>query len=212
VILSYKPERGSCLVFNHDITHDGGELLIGQKYILRTEVLYEHCHIDDSDAVASNFMQRVSSPESPPYCFGLSNTISALEHGVVDTVIIWDELDILRVQVKISEASDEIVVKYSPPQSENLPHSFIDPETGSNLHIVGCERVVDWMRARMDDGTPLKDWQPGVKVVFISEQSKIGRQFVQGFDGIGALLVRPMSFQEPEDETTSAPDSDEDFA
>merc|ERR1719433_1327606 len=147
-----------------------------------------------------------------PYCFGLSNTISALEHSAVDTVIVWEELDILRLQAKASEASDEIVVKFASPQSVNLPHSFIDPETGSNLHIIGCERVVDWMRARMNDGTPLKDWQPGVKVVFISEQSKIGMQFVRGFDGIGALLLRPMSFHEPEDEITSAPDSDEDFA
>eukprot|EP00927_Polykrikos_kofoidii_P072327 TRINITY_DN68462_c0_g1_i1.p1 TRINITY_DN68462_c0_g1~~TRINITY_DN68462_c0_g1_i1.p1 ORF type:complete len:403 (-),score=50.29 TRINITY_DN68462_c0_g1_i1:247-1455(-) len=212
VILSYKPERGSCLVFNHNITHDGGELRIGQKYIIRTEVLYEHCHIDDSDAVASNFMQRVASPESLPYCFGLGNTISALEHRAVDTILVWEDLDILRLQVKNSEASDDIVVKFSSPQSVNLPNSFIDPETGSILHIVGWERVVDWMKARLDDDTPLKDWQPGVKVVYISEQSKIGRQFVQGFGGIGALLLRPMSFQEPEDETTSAPDSDEDFA
>jgi len=212
VILSYQPECGSCLVFNHEITHDGGELRIGQKYILRTEVLYEHSHLDDFDAVASNFMQRVSSPESLPYCYGLSNTIAALEHGAVDTLIVWEELDVLRLQVKNSEANDGIVVKFSSPESVNLPSSFIDPETGSNLHIVECERLVDWMRARMDDGRLLQDLQPGVKVVFISEQSKIGRQFVRGFDGIGALLLRPMSFQDPNYETTSAPDSDDDFA
>jgi len=187
-------------------------LRVGQKYILRTEVLYKHCHLDDSDAVASAFMQRVSSPEPLPYCFGLSNTISALEHRAVDTVLVWEDLDILRLQVKVSEASDEIVVKYASPQSVNLPHTFIDPETGSDLHIVGCERIVDWIRARMDADTLLKDWQPGVKVVFISGQSKVGRQFVQGFGSIGALLLRPVSFQEPEDETTSASDSDEDFA
>jgi len=212
VIFSYRPERGSCLVFNHDITHDGGELRIGRKYIFRTEVLYEHRHLDDSDAVASSFMQRVSSPGSPPCCYGLSSVMSALEHGAVDTVIVWEELDSLRLQVKTSQANDEVFVKFAAPQSVKTPHCLIDPETGSDLHIVGCERVVDWMRARMVDGTPLKDWQPGVKVVFISEQSKIGRQFVRGFDGMGALLLRPMSFHEPEDETTSAPDSDEDFA
>lgn len=210
VILSYQPERGSCLVFNHDITHDGGELRAGQKYILRTEVLYEHDYLDDSDLVASNFMQRVSSTESLPYCFGLSNIISALEQGAVDTIIVWDELDTLRLQVKVSEASDEMHVKFAPPQSVTDPHSFIDPDTGSNFHIVGCERVVDWMRARVDDGTAPADWQPGVKIVLISDQSKIGRQFVQGFDAIGALLLRPMSFQEPNDATSSAADSDSD--
>jgi len=37
-----RPEKGSCLVFNHHITHDGGELQAGMKYILRTEVMYKH--------------------------------------------------------------------------------------------------------------------------------------------------------------------------
>lgn len=41
VIHELKPERGSCLVFNHCITHDGGVLRKGRKYILRTEVMYE---------------------------------------------------------------------------------------------------------------------------------------------------------------------------
>mmetsp|Transcript_21139 Transcript_21139/g.59423 ORF Transcript_21139/g.59423 Transcript_21139/m.59423 type:complete len:298 (-) Transcript_21139:250-1143(-) len=42
VICELRPEKGSCVVFNHCITHDGGELLAGRKYILRTEVLYRH--------------------------------------------------------------------------------------------------------------------------------------------------------------------------
>jgi hypothetical protein len=42
VIQALKLQRGSCLVFNHCITHDGGKLLAGEKYILRTEVMYRH--------------------------------------------------------------------------------------------------------------------------------------------------------------------------
>merc|ERR1712224_367856 len=41
VIHELRPEQGSCLVFNHCITHDGGILKRGKKYILRTEVMYE---------------------------------------------------------------------------------------------------------------------------------------------------------------------------
>jgi hypothetical protein len=41
VMHDLRPERGSCVVFNHHITHDGGVLTKGQKYILRTEVMYE---------------------------------------------------------------------------------------------------------------------------------------------------------------------------
>jgi len=42
-IYELRPEKGSCLVFNHRIVHDGGELMHGNKYILRTEVMYRHC-------------------------------------------------------------------------------------------------------------------------------------------------------------------------
>lgn len=42
ILLAFKPECGSCLVFNHCITHDGGILKSGEKYILRTEVMYRH--------------------------------------------------------------------------------------------------------------------------------------------------------------------------
>lgn len=42
LIHSLRPEAGSCLVFNHHIVHDGGQLVTGNKYILRTEVMYKH--------------------------------------------------------------------------------------------------------------------------------------------------------------------------
>lgn len=41
-------ELGSCLVFNHALCHDGGKLESGIKYILCTEVMYEHQISDDS--------------------------------------------------------------------------------------------------------------------------------------------------------------------
>ena len=41
VIHSYRPRAGSCLVFNHRITHDGGELISGEKWLFRSEVMYK---------------------------------------------------------------------------------------------------------------------------------------------------------------------------
>eukprot|EP00811_Abedinium_folium_P002077 NODE_11904_length_1258_cov_7.621574.p1 GENE.NODE_11904_length_1258_cov_7.621574~~NODE_11904_length_1258_cov_7.621574.p1 ORF type:complete len:328 (-),score=86.55 NODE_11904_length_1258_cov_7.621574:273-1205(-) len=37
----FQPERGSCVIFNHCIVHDGGQLRSGVKYILRSELMYE---------------------------------------------------------------------------------------------------------------------------------------------------------------------------
>lgn len=44
VIEKLRPECGSCVVFNHCITHDGGVLRKGTKYILRTEVMYQRSY------------------------------------------------------------------------------------------------------------------------------------------------------------------------
>lgn len=41
VVASVQPECGSCLVFNHALTHDGGKLEHGLKLILRTDVMYQ---------------------------------------------------------------------------------------------------------------------------------------------------------------------------
>ena len=38
---SFRPRAGSCLVFNHAITHDGSDVVSGEKWILRSEVMYQ---------------------------------------------------------------------------------------------------------------------------------------------------------------------------
>jgi len=37
---SYQPKAGSCIIFNQCIVHDGEELFSGDKYIMRTEVMF----------------------------------------------------------------------------------------------------------------------------------------------------------------------------
>lgn len=54
LIHSLRPTRGSCVVFNHWITHDGEELLGEKKYILRTEVMFQHVPELRSSAVPSD--------------------------------------------------------------------------------------------------------------------------------------------------------------
>jgi hypothetical protein len=36
-----KPIKGSCILFNHDIIHMSNEIKEGNKYILRTDFIYE---------------------------------------------------------------------------------------------------------------------------------------------------------------------------
>ena len=38
--LKIKPKKGSCLIFFHDLEHEGTKLTLGEKYILRTDIMY----------------------------------------------------------------------------------------------------------------------------------------------------------------------------
>jgi len=43
-----KPKRGTCLVFNHDVLHEGDEITKGSKFIIRTELVFKritHCYL-----------------------------------------------------------------------------------------------------------------------------------------------------------------------
>lgn len=41
VVHEFQPRAGSCLVFNHNITHDGGRVTQGEKWLFRSEVMFE---------------------------------------------------------------------------------------------------------------------------------------------------------------------------
>jgi hypothetical protein len=38
--VTIEPERGMALIFAHGYLHEGGEVLAGRKYVLRTDVMY----------------------------------------------------------------------------------------------------------------------------------------------------------------------------
>ncbi|WP_430468147.1 2OG-Fe(II) oxygenase [Winogradskyella ouciana] len=38
--LKIEPKKGSCLIFFHDLEHEGTKLTLGEKYILRTDIMY----------------------------------------------------------------------------------------------------------------------------------------------------------------------------
>jgi len=39
--LLVKPEKGMALIFFHDLEHEGSKILTGEKYVLRTDIMYK---------------------------------------------------------------------------------------------------------------------------------------------------------------------------
>jgi hypothetical protein len=65
VIYTYKPKTGDLLVFNSEITHDAGTLYKGQKYIFRSEIMYETDPSQDPSAKKVASLAPNHDPVSP---------------------------------------------------------------------------------------------------------------------------------------------------
>jgi hypothetical protein len=47
-VFRYKPKAGSCIIFNHNMIHEGTEVIGGDKYIIRNDVIFEREEVDIS--------------------------------------------------------------------------------------------------------------------------------------------------------------------
>merc|ERR1712070_892493 len=143
-----KPERGSCLVFNHEITHDGSELVSGNKYILRTEVMYQHSvdqdvELSEEKRSITRFMQEIVQ-ETCKYCFGVTQTMRALQMKALERLIIWDKLELRMFSVKDHRTNREQVIFLMPEEARD-ESLFRDAETGEVLTITYSALFVKWI-------------------------------------------------------------------
>lgn len=118
------------------------------------------------------------------YCFGIVDTLKALDMGAVETLIVWEGLDTQRNTLR-NAAGDEIIVHSSSADKDR--EKFIDKATGSEMEQAA-------------EPQPLLEWfaenykQFGATLEFVTNKSQEGSQFVKGFGGIGGLLRYKVDF------------------
>lgn len=126
------------------------------------------------------------SKDTQRYCYGVTNTIRALEQGAVEILIIWENLEHMRVEVENAQTEEKEVKILDKKQMEDTSN-FVDSETGAELEVRESEPFVDWIAAHYKDyGTTLE---------FITDRSQEGAQFVRGFGGIGGLMRYELTFE-----------------
>lgn len=152
----------------------------------------------------SKFFDEISQ-DTGKIVFGVADTLSCLEMGAVETLIVWESLDVGRYTLQNS-ATGETDVKLMTPEQAAAPGAFVDPATGAELEV--------------QDKTPLLEWLAnnykkfGCAMEFVTNRSQEGSQFCRGFGGIGGLLryaVDPTQFEGADDDGGPGWDSDEDF-
>eukprot|EP00906_Rhabdomonas_costata_P023035 RCo033166 len=118
------------------------------------------------------------------YCYGVEDTLKALEMGAVERLILWEDLQHVRLVTKNPTSGVERQHFLTPKEAEKREY-YIDPETSAALET---------------ETTPMVEWfaenykKFGCMLEFVTNKSQEGMQFVKGFGGIGGFLRFKVDF------------------
>ena len=162
----------------------GGENGFNQAIELAGETLSNVKYIQEKKLIGRYFEE--ISQDSGRVCYGVEDTLKALDASACETVIVFENLEVTRWVLKTSDGS-EIVLQTNKQQEQNR-EQFMDKETGQEMEIVKQESLLEWL-AESYKGF-------GAALEFVSDRSSEGNQFVKGFGGIGAMLRYKLNFEQ----------------
>lgn len=162
----------------------GGENGFNQAIELSAETLSNVKFIQEKKLINKYFDE--ISLDSGKVCYGIDDTLKALEAGAAETLIVYEDLEMTRWQLKASDGSE--VILHTTKQQDSDRSLFMDKETGQEMEIVDQMSFLEWISERYRDF--------GATLEFVSDRSSEGNQFVRGFGGIGAILRYKLNFEQ----------------
>ncbi|XP_010530668.1 PREDICTED: eukaryotic peptide chain release factor subunit 1-1 [Tarenaya hassleriana] len=153
----------------------GGENGFNQAIELSSEILANVKFIQEKRLIGKYFEE--ISQDTGKYVFGVDDTLKALESGAVETLIVWENLDINRYVMKDNATGETLIKFLNKEQEANMDNFKAD---NNDLDV--------------EDKMPLLEWlaneyrQYGCSLEFVTNKSQEGSQFCRGFGGIGGIL------------------------
>ncbi|KII89300.1 hypothetical protein PLICRDRAFT_53760 [Plicaturopsis crispa FD-325 SS-3] len=161
----------------------GGENGFNQAIELAGESLANVKFVQEKKLIQKYFDE--ISQDTGRYCFGIDDTLKALELGAVETLIVWENMDITRYVLR-NAAGEEIIV-HSNKEQEKDREKFIDKSTGLEMEQAQePQSLLEWFAEKYKEF--------GANLEFVTNRSQEGAQFVKGFGGIGGLLRYKVDF------------------
>lgn len=165
VDVSYGNENG----FNQAIE-------LSQDLLKNVKLLYEK-------KILVDFFSHISQ-NTNKVCFGIKDTINALESGSIETIIIYEHIDLYRYVKK--------------------DKSIVFDKEKNDIEYLSKEHILDWFSKN-------KDNKKGSKLHIISDKSQEGSQFILGFGGFGGILRWSIDFNNDNISIESYDNFDDDF-
>ena len=162
----------------------GGENGFNQAIELSSETLGNVKFIQEKKLINKYFDE--ISQDTGKVCYGIDDTLKAMELGAAEILIVYENLEITRWTLKSSEGA-EVVLQTTKLQEADRT-LFMDKETGQEMEIVDQMPFLEWLAEKYRDF--------GATLEFVSDRSSEGNQFVKGFGGIGAILRYKVNFEQ----------------
>ncbi|XP_018483715.1 eukaryotic peptide chain release factor subunit 1-1 [Raphanus sativus] len=153
----------------------GGENGFNQAIELSSEILANVKFIQEKRLIGKYFEE--ISQDTGKYVFGVEDTLNALDSGAVETLIVWENLDINRYVLKNS-ATGETVIKHLNKEQEANTENF--KADNSDLDVEDKMSLLEWLANEYK--------RFGCALEFVTNKSQEGSQFCRGFGGIGGIL------------------------
>jgi len=154
----------------------GGENGFSQAIELSAEALAGVKFVREMKLLATYFGE--ISMDSGKFCFGIRDTLYALESGAVEDLIVYETLDTNRYRIKNPVTGEEKLMFLTEAQEADSSH-FVGPD-GEELDVIEKISLLEWF------ANNFKSF--GARLHLVTNKSQEGSQFCKGFGGIGALL------------------------
>ena len=163
-----------------DISY-GGENGLNQAIGLSKECLSNMKFVKEKE-ILSHYFESISKMTNK-YSFGIKDTMSALEMGAIEKLLVWEDMVTERYTLK---KSDEEIIVYQDPN--NFKSELMVDKNGSSYNIIDKIPLVEWFAQNYK--------KYGAELIFISDKTQEGNQFCHGFGGIGATLRWEVTFMD----------------
>ena len=160
----------------------GGENGFNQAIELAAESLANVKLVQEKKLITKYFEE--IAQDTGKYCFGIKDTMTAAEMSSVETLIVWEDLEVQRWELRNS--AGKVTILYLNPDEEKKRSQFTDPDTGLELEVIDKQPLVEWF------ANNYKTF--GATLEFVTNRSQEGAQFVKGFGGIGGILRWKVDF------------------
>ncbi|CAM8922035.1 unnamed protein product [Rhodiola kirilowii] len=178
----------------------GGENGFNQAIELSAEILSNVKFIQEKKLIGKYFEE--ISQDTGKYVFGVEDTLKALDMGAVETLILWENMDMNRYMLKHG-TTGELIIKHLNREQEADQSNFRDPVTSAELEVQEKMPLLEWFANEYK--------RFGCTLELVTNKSQEGSQFCREFGGIGGILRYQLdmrSFDELSDNGEDFEDSD----